>query len=302
MQTVPKVAAVCVNWNGGDFLGPALESLLASDYPCIEVLVVDNASSDGSASRLPAGVGLLRLEENAGYGEALNRGMEYLEKNSSPPGPGFFLALNNDVILEPDTVSSLVAFAAEKGPGIFGPAIVRLDDPARLEAAWGELTWSHVLTRLRGKNAPADSSPWNRPAENVILLGSLLLIHRGVFDAGIRFDPNFFMYHEEVDFMHQAARKGFPTFYIPWVRARHHIGMGTRGDPLKKIYWTRRNSIYFLKKEKAGPGKWLRCLASMAGSFLWSAGSLRFGRAGAVAAGALDGLRGIREHHPERKI
>ncbi len=300
MQTIPKVAAVCVNWNGGDSLRNTLDSLIASDYPDLEILVVDNASSDTSTANLPGEISLLRLETNTGYGEALNRGVAFLEKKNRNSPARFYLALNNDIRLEPDTVSGLVGFALEKGPGIYGPAVVRMDNPEILEAAWGTLTWSHVLTRLKGKGSPVLSPPWNRSRENVILLGSLMLIHSDIFRSGIMFDPRYFMYHEEVDFIFRAQKLGYPACYCPSVRARHYIGLGTENNPLKKIYWTRRNSIYFLKKHKAGTGKWIKCLGTMLCSLLYTSAGLKFSRARAIAAGAWDGFSGFSENSPEK--
>ena len=296
MQKIPKIAAICVNWNGGDALRETLESLLASDYPRLEVLVVDNASTDDSLSRLPRDIQLLRLPVNAGYGEAINQGIAFLEGKKGQEPACYFLALNNDVRLDRDTVSGLVKHAEKNGPGVYGPAVVQASRPERLEAAWGRLTWSHVLTRLEGKNEPAGSSPWNQPRKDGILLGSVLLVHRSVIDAEIWFDPLFFMYHEEVDFIYRAGMRGFPSFYFPKVRARHRVGMGTRKNPLKKVYWTRRNTIYFLKKHQAGPGRWIKCLGSMLGGFMYAAARLDFGRAGAISAGFIDGLRGISEN------
>ena len=121
MQTVPKVAAVCVNWNGGDSLRATLDSLIASDYPGLEIVVVDNASSDDSTVNLPAEISLLRLETNTGYGEALNRGVAFLEKKNRNSPPRFYLALNNDICLEPGTLTGLVDIALENGPGFTAP-------------------------------------------------------------------------------------------------------------------------------------------------------------------------------------
>jgi GT2 family glycosyltransferase len=141
MQKIPEVAAICVNWNGGPALLETLKSLLDSDYPRLRVLVVDNASSDDSLSRLPREVELLRLPVNTGYGEAINRGIRFLEERGGTEEPvGYFLILNNDILLERDTVSGLVAHAEKEGPGIYGPAVVMASDPEKLEAAWGELT------------------------------------------------------------------------------------------------------------------------------------------------------------------
>ncbi len=299
MQTVQKVAAVCINWNGGSALGETLESLLHSDYPDLQILVVDNASSDNSLSGLPESIEILKLQANTGYGRAINSGISYLERKNRNAPVGFYMILNNDIQLEPDTVSTLVACAEAKGPGIYGPAVVQMNDPDRLEAAWGELTWSHVLTRLKGKNASVSSSPWNNPAENIFLLGSVMLIHNSIIKAGIRFDPLYFMYHEEVDFIYTAKQEGFPSYYCPSARARHSMGLGTRNIPLKKVYWTRRNSIYFLKKHNAGIPEWIKCLGTMFSSFLFTILCLRFRRARAIFSGFIDGTRGISENHPE---
>jgi GT2 family glycosyltransferase len=132
--------------------------------------------------------------------------------------------------------------------------------------------------------------------KNKILLGSIMLVHEAVIRAGIRFDPRFFMYHEEVDFICEAGKKGFPSWYFPEVRARHLAGLGTRKTPLKKVYWTRRNSIYFLKKQQAGAGRWAKCLLTMLGGFLYAAARLRLARAGAISSGLIDGMRGISEN------
>jgi len=296
MQDVPKVAAVCVNWNGGDSLKDTLESIIASDYTGITVLVVDNASTDGSLENLPPGTRVLRLSQNYGYGEALNRGIEYLEREEADSVPVYYLFMNNDLTLDPETVSGLVAEAEKNGPGIYGPSVVCRDNPGQLEAAWGRITWSHVLTRLSGKGASASLSRWNRQAKDVILLGSVMLVHRGVLDSGLRFDPHYFMYHEEVDFIYAAAGLGFSAWYCPGIRAVHSVGLGTRREPLKKVYWTRRNSIYFLRKHRAGAGKWLKCLGTMLGGFVYAFLTCRLGRARAIASGAADGLRGFSEN------
>lgn len=296
MQAVPKIAAICVNWNGKDFLREALESVLDSDYSSLDLLVVDNGSSDGSAADIPPGSELLRLDRNYGYGEALNRGIEFFEERQKENPPDFYLALNNDLFLEKETLSALVRFAESRAPGIYGPAVIRADKPGILEAAWGVMTWSHVLTKLKGENAPAGSPPWNEPAENVILLGSVMLIHRGLIEAGIRFDPLFFMYHEEVDFIRQAALKGFPSCYFPGARVHHLVGRGTWKDPFRKIYWIRRNSIYFLRKEKAGPGKWIKCIGTMISGMIYAIATLRLRRARTIGLALIDGFGKISEN------
>ncbi len=87
-----------------------------------------------------------------------------------------------------------------------------------------------------------------------LLLGCALLVHRQVFESIGLFDPAFFMYHEEADFLHRAAQKGFPIYYCPFTHIYHRSGYGTLDAPLKKVFWIRRNAIYFF--EKASSQSW----------------------------------------------
>lgn len=186
MSIDAKVLAVCVNWNGQKVLSETLASLLKSDYPQLDILVVDNASTDGSLDRIPSSVKTLRLPENRGYGSALNAAVRLVsdQQSASQAGslakPDYFLVLNNDMVLETGMVRELVQFAQRKGKGIFGPKILRYQEPNHLEAAWGGVDWSHVLARYQGQGAP-DGPRWSHPRNVQLLLGSALLISREVF-------------------------------------------------------------------------------------------------------------------------
>lgn len=291
MQAHPPVLAVCVNWNGREVLASTLAALRENGYPNLRVTVVDNASSDGSAEHLPADIQLIRLEENRGYGSALNAGIRPGLAPSDPRQgrPTYFLLLNNDVVLAPGSLARLVQFAQDTGPGIFGPKILQQQDPRRLEAAWGSLSWSHVLARFQGKDAP-DGPRWSQPRQVELLLGSVLLVHRQVFSQVGLFDEQFFMYHEEVDLAYRAARMGFPLYYCPNAQAFHLGGHGTRDDPLRKYFWVRRNTLLFFRKHRPGPLRWSYWALTFAFSFLFNLARLRWDRAGAILRAVRQGL------------
>ena len=186
MSTNATVLAVCVNWNGQEVLSETLASLLKSDYPQLDLLVVDNASTDGSLDQIPSSVKTLRLAENRGYGSALNAAVRLVSDRQSAfqagslAKPDYFLMLNNDMVLETEMVGELVQFAQRKGKGIFGPKILRYQEPNHLEAAWGRVDWSHVLAHYQGQGAP-DGPQWSHPQSAQLILGSALLISREVF-------------------------------------------------------------------------------------------------------------------------
>ncbi len=290
MPTAPRVLAVCVNWNGAGVLPRMLACLAASDYPKLRVLVVDNASSDGSADLVGPPARLLRLERNLGYAAAVNRACApYLEPDA-PWRPDYFLILNNDLEFEPELVGRLVECAGRHGPGVYGPQVRLSDAPERLEAAWGEVVWNHVLARYHGRGRPAGAAPWNRERKASLLLGCALLIDREVARRVGPWDERFFMYHEEVDYLYRAGLSGFAVYYCPSARVLHRGAHGTRGQPLRKVYWLRRNTVYFLRKHGAGSAHWLRWLATLAASLAYTALRLRFGRLGAIARGVRDGI------------
>ena len=175
MSVNATVLAVCVNWNGQEVLAETLSSLLKSDYPQLDVLVVDNDSRDGSLACIPPSVKTLRLMENRGYGAALNAAVRLVEgqqpwlegQQPEPPSgslarPDYYLMLNNDMVLEESMVGELVQFARRKGKAILGPKILRYHEPNRLEAAWGRVDWSHVLASSRAREPPMGRTGVNR--------------------------------------------------------------------------------------------------------------------------------------------
>ncbi|GAB4220601.1 MAG: glycosyltransferase family 2 protein [Acidobacteriota bacterium] len=288
------VLAVCVNWNGGGQLIETVRSLTRSDYPRLQIVVVDNASTDGSDRRLEAefpGLGVWRLERNAGYGAAVNAAVARVAAQPGLAPPDWFLVLNNDVRVGTDMVSELVEATHRHGCGVFGPKVVQAECPDRLEAAWGRFTWDHVAATLVGKNAPAQHPDWNRESHVEVLLGAVLLIHRDVFRQTGGFDPRFFMYHEETDFLYRVRRAGFPVVYCPAAVAEHLGGHSTRDRPDFKTYWTRRNAVLLLRKHGRGRAVWLRYGLTFAASLGWNLATLRTRRLAALWRGARDGFR-----------
>lgn len=285
-----SVTAFVINFNGGERLLETVRDLRASDYPGLELVVVDCASTDGSAERAEnefRGLSCWRLGHNPGYGEAFNQAARRSFGGGRPPD--YLLLANNDIRPAQDMVSSLVAEAIRRGPGVVGPQVLRADDPTRLEAAWGRVRWDHVAARFEGKGAKADLPQWNTSREVEVLLGTVLLIHRAVLEAVGGFDPDFFMYHEEIDFLHRVGRAGFPVVYCPKARVEHVGGHASLGDPGFKLQWTRRNALLLLRKHKPGAARWCWWAATLGGSLLWNLVSFRFRRFSPILRGVRDG-------------
>ena len=294
MSTHRKVLAVCVNWNGQQVLAETLSALRQSHYESLEIVVVDNASSDGSLALVPPSIRVLALDQNRGYAGALNAAIRESQESVDAGGgrsetPDYFYLLNNDIVVDPDGLCRLVQFAEEKGAGIYGPKILRYEDRSRLDAAWGRLNWSHVLCSYEGKGEP-DGPRWNHVKPVELLLGCALLIHRQIFEKVGLFDESFFMYHEEVDFLFRAAQMNYPIYYCPFAQALHRGAHSTRQRPQQKTSWVRRNTVLFFKKHEVGTWRWTCFWSTLAASLIYNLLLFRWRRVRSIFSGVREGL------------
>lgn len=294
MSPDESVLAICVNWNGGRVLLETVRSLLECRPGNLrfQVMVADNASSDDSLQHLEREypeVEVKRLPSNRGYGGALNAAVEAVRRQGSESR--YYLFLNNDIRLRPGCIEALLDAARRLGRGAYGPRILRDDDSGCLEAAWGEVDWSHVLARFHGIGSPADEPPWNQERRVQVLLGSAFLIGSEAFLQAGGFDPRFFMYHEEVDLFFRLDRLGIPAYYCPEAAAVHRGGYSTRSSPHLRTYWIRRNTILFLRKHSAGVHRWWRFAWTLGGSLVLNSLLFRWGRLNAILRGVRDGWK-----------
>ncbi len=289
MAADADVLAICVNWNGKEVLGPAVQALLAGTYSPLHVVVVDNASSDDSLQSVPAEAEVVRIDENRGYGAAINRIWQEVQSGKRPR-PRYYLLMNNDVLVEREMIARLAGFAAGKDPGIYGPKILQWHQPDRLDMAWGCLRWNHVLADFKGKQA-LDGPDWSDVREVEVLQGSALLLDSDVVDSVGFFDEQFFMYHEEVDFLYRARLKGCRSYYCPFAKAFHWGAHSTRSRPLQKTFWTRRNAVYFIRKHQEGLARWPYFWATLVGSIGYNLLSLDWRRTHAILSGVRAGFR-----------
>src|SRR3990172_1401868 len=125
MNGAPLVYIVVVNWNGWEHTVRCLDSLRLLDHPTHRVIVVDNGSTDGSLERIRAfdpDIELIESTKNLGFAGGSNIGIRLaLER-----GADYLWVLNNDIVVEPDTLSALVSVARSRpGIGVIGAAVRR---------------------------------------------------------------------------------------------------------------------------------------------------------------------------------
>jgi GT2 family glycosyltransferase len=220
--TPPRVMALVLNWCGEDDTAACLRSLLASDYPALEVLLIDNGSPDGSGERLHArfpDVPYLQTGANLGYTGGNNRGIE----RAISAGAEYVLVLNNDTVVDPGCVSALVRAGHSPGVGAVGPKILVHDAPHTVWFAGGD------FSRLRGMGyhrllGDRDEDPEGGACEEIsFLTGCCMLIPVPVLREVGGFEEDFFAYMEDVEMSLRLRSRGYRLVYQPCARVFHRV-------------------------------------------------------------------------------
>lgn len=242
------VSAVVVNWNGARYLRACLTALDALDLD--EVLVVDNASTDGSLELVEAefpGVRLVQLGENAGPARARNVGMEAARNR-------WVLALDNDVVVPPDLLESL-AWAATSRPGVAAvqPRSVFADEPDRVHYDGGALHYAGLLS-LRNWYAPLAEARGEGAVEVGAFVSLCALVDRHALLRLGGYDERFFILFEDLDLSCRLRLAGRTILCAEDVVVRHDAGTPElsfrRGDdyPRSRVFYHSRNRWLYLFK------------------------------------------------------
>jgi GT2 family glycosyltransferase len=245
MGTEPSVGVVIVNYNGSRFLRDCIALLLRGTAAAREIVVVDNASLDGSVEDLqrevPA-VAVLRQQRNLGVAAGNNVGIEYCRKRHHD----YVLLLNYDTLPELTLLENLLA-AADPRTLVSGFTLF-WDDPARSNSHAGGFDWT--LGRLRERFFGAAVTADQRPQEVDVADTCCLLVPRAVFDSIGVMDDAYFMYYDDTDFVVRARRAGYRCVISPAARLRHYErgAAGSLSSSPVSVYFSTRNRPYFMAK------------------------------------------------------
>lgn len=289
--------AVVVNWNGGEQNLECIASLRANGMPAERIVVVDNASHDGSPEAIVAsepGVVLLRNPRNEGYGHGSNRGIEA----ALDGGAEAVLLVNNDVVVPDGVLAGLERrFEARPELGIVGPRVLYRFEPERVWSAGGTLTFGRNLSDLRGHRQP-DGPEYRRVLDVDYVAGCTMLVRVEVFRSIGTLDGEFFAYHEDVDFCVRAREAGFAIECTGELAALHDAHGSTGGgyNPRRK-YMMAVNTPWFLRRHgnaRRWASFWVNDVATL--PLLLVVAGLRgeWRGAAAKALGTWHGLRGKR--------
>ena len=263
----PAIAAVLVNYNAGDELRHALQSIVeAMGRTPWEAVVVDNASTDGSAAiatEFAPVVRLLRNAENVGFARGVNQGI------AATRAPGV-LIMNPDCRLDRTAVNTLLAeLNAHPACAIAGPRILNPDGSVQGSARGDPNMWTGMFGRT---GALRRALPWLPIARrNVVtgaaedgrepsvavdwVSGACMLARREALEAVGGFDERYFMYWEDADLCRRLRARGFHVRYVPAAVAVHNVGHSSRTAQAASIR-AFHASAYLYYATHVAPGAW----------------------------------------------
>jgi len=205
-----KASVIIPVWNGRRFLQNCLDALLAQEGVDFEVIVVDNASSDGSASlvaeKFPA-VRLIRNKRNLGFAGGCNTGLKVAQGN-------ILVLLNQDTIVRPNWLRVLSNALHDHKIGVVGCKIF-YPDGKTIQHAGAWIEWPLGLARHYGQGEQ-DTGAWDTPRAVEYVTGAAMAFRRDVLERVGFLDEGFWPgYFEDIDFCFRAREAGYEIWYIP---------------------------------------------------------------------------------------
>jgi GT2 family glycosyltransferase len=252
-----KVAIILINWNSYDLMRDTLNSLRKVSYKDLDLIVVDNGSSDGSGIRLEADFSeiiMLKSSSNKGFTGGNNIGFQYAMKK----GYTYVMMLNNDVEVETDFIEPLVYALDENNRlGAVQPLIYFHHDR---ELIWNagsvRNSWTgETITLDYNERDAGHERRWIR--RNVDwLTGCAFLVRTEILKKVGSLKEEYFMYFEDVDFSFRIRQAGYELGYEPSSVIYHIAGVssksiekGREGYLHSQVhYLNARNRIWILKR------------------------------------------------------
>ena len=284
-----KVTIIIPNYNGKHFMEPCLQSLSEQTCRDFKVLVVDNASSDGSLEYMSEhypDIEVISLKKNYGFSKAVNVGIEH----STTP---YVILLNNDTTVDTHYVEEMIK-AIEKSPRIFSVSskMIQMYHPDLMDDAgdmYSVLGWAFQ----RGVGRP--EGLYKKSCRVFTACAGAAIYRREVFETIGYFDEMHFAYLEDIDVGYRAKLYGYDNVFCPEAVV-YHVGSGTSGSKYNsfKVKLAARNNVYLNYKNMRGWQLLLNSPCLLAGTFVKFLFFKKMGFGKDYVAGFLEGIRTLK--------
>lgn len=250
------ISIVIVAWKAKRYLELCLDSLVAAPpVRSFEVVVVDNASGDGTTEMIEsryAWVKLIKSEENLGFAKGNNVGIRECQ--------GRYIALvNPDVIVLPGCLDALAAFLDEHkrvgcvGPRVLNPDMTMQSTCRRFPTLWNNFcSATGLATKFKNSRLFAGEHmfyfPHDQTIEVNVLVGCFLMVRREALNEVGLLDEGLFMYGDDVDWCRRCWNAGWQVKFFPGARAIHDRGKITAPYPVRFAVAQQKSVLYYWSK------------------------------------------------------
>jgi GT2 family glycosyltransferase len=251
-----KISAIIVSWNAKEFLLECIDSILSQKVPAsLEIIVIDNASSDGSAEAVKAkfpDVKLICNKDNYGFAKGNNIGIK------ASDGDYLFL-INSDVVVREGCLNKMIEYMNEHPKiGILGPKIVGTNDRVQRSCMGYPSLWN-ALTRALALDSLFPGSKlfggqlltfWGHDEVRAVevINGCFWMLRRSAMQEVGLLDESFFIYGEDIDWCKRFNESGWKVVFFPDAEAIHYGGASSKNAPIK----------FYLEMQRANYQYWVK--------------------------------------------
>jgi GT2 family glycosyltransferase len=239
-----KTSVLILSWNGETYLPDCLNAVMAQSHAPHEVILVDNASTDGSVELVAANFPQVRIicnDEHLGFAGGMNVGLKEATGDIA-------VLLNQDTVVREDWLAELVkAVEADEHIGIAGCKILYTDGQT-IQHAGGYLEYPLGLAHHYGYGE-LDQGQWDQQREVEYVTGTAMAIRLEVLERIGYLDDDFFpAYFEDADLCLRARQAGYKVVYVPTAALLHHESASTETETVEQHYYYHRNRLRLLLK------------------------------------------------------
>jgi len=237
MSENPLVSVIVLNYNAGELLLNCIGSVKKSAYRNLEIIVVDNISTDKSQETCKEkypDIKLIQNNENFGYCEGNNIGIREAKGD-------YIVILNPDTIVESNWIEELISAYNKFGEGLYQPKHLSLNEKTVYMSAGNMLNiFGFGYAREKGNR---DENQFNKIEEIGYASGTCLFTSSAVLKKVGLFDPFIFLYHDDLDLGWRASQLGIKSYYVPTSLIYHAESYSLKWNA-EKFYWLERNRKY----------------------------------------------------------
>lgn len=240
LEWPPFVSVLILNYNGRHYLEKCLNSILATEYPDFEVLLIDNGSSDGSADYVRRNYPSVKIIENSNIGFA--KAYNHAVKLTCAP---YFVFLNNDVEVETNWLKELVQATSE----------------SKVAAATSKMRFFHERDRINSCGGcmdkfgfcvnrgiyEKDAGQYDDCLDVFYTVGAAMIVKRSAWRKVGQFDERYFAYFEDADWCWRARMLGYEVLYVP-SSIVYHMWRGSWKDTERRMYFYERHRLSSILK------------------------------------------------------